>query len=187
MRRTALITVALLATLAGCGDGGSAGSTPPPTPTATDELARHDGKPCPARLPQEDARAAEPATGDPELPAFDRAWVCHYAVETWTLVGETQAVPHDSLAGLESTLGALAPAPADQMCTMDLGPRFLLVLSDGRDLTGVLVDAYGCREVRVTDDPHTTPAGASDAPGLPRGVFTAPGLLEQLVEIAGQA
>ncbi len=187
MRRTALVAAVLLATLTGCGDGGASGSSPEASPTASDELARHDGRPCPTQLPAEEGRATEPASGVPELPAFTRAWVCRYQVETWTLAGEPLEVPHAALAEVETALGALAPAPADQMCTMDLGPRYLLVLSDGRDLTGIVVDAYGCRDVRLTDDPHSTPAGRSMAPGVPAGVFTAPGLLDKLVEIAGPA
>lgn len=187
MRRTALVAAALLAALTGCGDGGSSGSSPEPTPIAADELARHDGRPCPAQLPSEDGPATGPAPGLPDLPGFDRAWVCRYQVETWTLAGEPHEVPHADLGELEAALGGLAPAPAAQMCTMDLGPRYLLVVSDGRDLTGIQVDAYGCRDVRLTDEPHTTPAGRSQARGIPQGVFTAPGLLDELVGIAGPA
>lgn len=187
MSRSALVAAALLAALTGCGDGGTSRSAPAPSPTAADELARHDGRPCPAQLPSEDGRATEPASGVPDLPAVVRAWVCRYEVETWTLAGEPHEVPPTDLGELEAALTALAPAPGDQMCTMDLGPRYLLVVSDGRDLTGVVVDAYGCRGVRLTDDPHTIPAGRSQAPGVPSGVFNAPGLLDELVAVVQPA
>lgn len=183
MRRTALAVAGLAAVLAACGQESPGGSPEPPSPSVVDELSRHDGEPCPARLPDGDAGA--PAPGPPDLPAVERAWVCRYEVGSWTLAGEPRAVSSSGLATLEGLLGRLEPAPADQMCTMDLGPRYLLVLARGGDLTGVLVDAYGCRNVRLTDDPHTTPAGTTDGGGLVQGVLTGPGLLDELVKVAG--
>jgi hypothetical protein len=37
--------------------------------------------------------------------------------------------------------------------------------------TGVVVDDYGCRDVRLTDNPHTTPPGADDQAGTVGGVL----------------
>jgi hypothetical protein len=37
--------------------------------------------------------------------------------------------------------------------------------------TGVIVDDYGCRDVRLTDNPHTTPPGADDQDGTVGGVL----------------
>jgi hypothetical protein len=39
------------------------------------------------------------------------------------------------------------------------------------DLTGVVIDDYGCRNVRLTDNPHTTPPGADDQDGTVGGVL----------------
>ena len=43
--------------------------------------------------------------------------------------------------------------------------------TSGGDLTGVVVDDYGCRDVRLSDDPHTTAPGADDQDGAVGGVL----------------
>jgi hypothetical protein len=72
---------------------------------------------------------------------------------------------------LQDALGDLAPADRSGGCTSDLGPRWMVVYSHDGDLTGVVVDDYGCRDVRLTDDPHTTPPGADDQDGTVGGVL----------------
>ena len=65
-----------------------------------------------------------------------------------------------------------------RVCTEELGPRWMLVLSRSGDLTGVVVDGYGCRDVRLTDEPFTTVAGE----GAVEGVLTGPADLLPLLE-----
>lgn len=47
----------------------------------------------------------------------------------------------------------------------------MVVYSHAGDLTGVVVDDYGCRDVRLTDNPHVTPPGASDQVGTVGGIL----------------
>ena len=57
------------------------------------------------------------------------------------------------------------------MCPADLGPKVMFVLSSDEGLTGLVVDAFGCIEMRLTDDPFTHPAGTTSGRG------TVPGLV----------
>lgn len=47
----------------------------------------------------------------------------------------------------------------------------MVVYSFEGDLTGVVVDDFGCRDVRLTDDPHDTAPGADGQEGTVGGVF----------------
>lgn len=182
-------SVSATLTLSGCGPPWAS------TPTANDpevrpsELADAGGRPCPKRLP---------IGGDPsghgfgtdevadELPTLlepQRAWVCQYntvdvgttrdggAVFEWRRAGQPQPVAAADLPDVQSTLDDLALADRSRSCTADLGPRWMVVYSHDGDLTGVVVDDYGCRDVRLTDDPHTTPPGADDQEGTVAGVL----------------
>ncbi len=197
--RFALTALLLAATACGTSDpgrsatdpGGSGpgGSGPDGGGPAADELAAGDGRPCPTRLPgtgDDVFGSTDPAGSAPDLPAPDRAWVCTYRLaDAWTREGRPQPVPADRLPALAAALDALVPAAGDRVCTEELGPRHLVVLADdagsGTDLTGVAVDAFGCRDVRLTDDPRTTPPGEPTASGVVPGVLTGPeGLLAAL-------
>lgn len=172
--------------LAGCG-------LPwPSTPVADDpdvhpsELTDADGRPCPMRLPIGDDASgygfgsSEAAEERPTLLKPHEAWVCQYdtfaagttsggeTVHGWRRAGQPEPV---AVAGLEDALDDLAPADDERECTADLGPRWMVVYSHEGDLTGVAVDGYGCRDVRLTDDPHTTPPGADDQEGTVGGVL----------------
>jgi hypothetical protein len=57
---------------------------------------------------------------------------------------------------------------------MELGPRYLVSYTYKRDLTGVVIDRYGCREVRLTDNPFTTVPGAASGAGIVEGVLAGP-------------
>lgn len=168
----------------------SGGSARPPSP---DTL-------CPPSLPASgDSPAADgadsPAPARPTLATPDRAWVCEYvptdshpspgapstegaAVAGWTRDAGPVPVPDAALTELGDALSALAPAAADRICTMDLGPRWMLVYADGRDLVGVVVDDFGCHEVRLTSDPTATPPGVpgpgDDRAGVVPGVLQGP-------------
>ena len=85
--------------------------------------------------------------------------------------GEPQPVAAQKLARLQRALAALAPADSERACTSDLGPRWMVVSSHDGDLTGAVVDDYGCRDVRLTDDPHETPPGEDDQGGVVGGVL----------------
>lgn len=187
-RATALVTATFVAALAGCGSDQPRADDPSDPPGA-DELSAHDGKVCPQRLPQGDARGdgygtSEPAESAPDLPRPEAAWVCRYhpgdsppgdtAAYEWVREGEARPLEAGRLPALEDALGQLAPAPAERVCTADIGPRWLLVYTTGQDLTGVVVDHFGCRDVRLTDEPFVTPPGEATQPGTVAGVLTAP-------------
>lgn len=203
----AALTVALLA-LAACGtapgtDADDPGGTTTdlartdPRTDPVDELGQ-DPRPCPARLPGtgDDAfGGSDAASSAPDLPAPDRAWVCTYTLRSapaagsrgpaWSRDGAAREVAADRLPDLTTALAALEPAEPGRLCTEELGPRYLVVLATDddttTDLTGVAVDAFGCRDVRLTDDPSSTVPGESSAPGVVPGVLAAPDDLVRLL------
>ncbi|WP_341230034.1 hypothetical protein [Nocardioides salarius] len=88
------------------------------------------------------------------------------------------------LAPLADALDGLAPLDLDtsrRVCTADLGPRFMVVLSNAGDLTGVVMDDFGCHDTRLTADPRSRPAGADGPGGAVDGVLQGgPRVLEAL-------
>lgn len=162
-----------------------------PSPAVnTYELAEHGG-PCPAVLPMPTDDAGyglgtfTPADRTPRFASPDTAWVCKYATRDIAPAGHNGALyewelNHTPRRIDESQMDQVTDAMGDvkvveswpQECTSDLGPRYLLVTSADGDLTGVAVDDYGCRDVRLTDNPFIT------APGDPQeGSGTVPGVL----------
>jgi hypothetical protein len=156
----------------------------------TGELATHGG-PCPDVLPapaDDDGYGfgtSTPADRDPRFASPDRAWVCQYTARDVAPAGHNGAqyewglnhTPRrvdDSLLGevVDGLEGIEVVEPVGDGCNADGGPRYALITSAGGDLTGVVVDDYGCREVRLTDDPFVT------APGDPQDGGTVPGVLE---------
>jgi hypothetical protein len=71
----------------------------------------------------------------------------------------------------------LKPPDGGSACTDDLGSRFLVSYAYENDLTGVVVDTYGCDEIRLTDDPFTTVPGDASQPGTVPGVLYGPSSL----------
>lgn len=194
-RGVAAIAVVLGATgLAGCADSDPGERATDTSSTAgADEASPQGGEVCPERLPQgEDPGSGlgteQPADAAPELPTPESAWTCQYqpvdsgpgpdgrgSALVWEREGEARTVTSTTLPDIARDVSRLAPPDtANQMCTMDLGPRWMLVLATGQDLTGVVVDDYGCRNVRLTDDPFETEPGASEQDGIVPGVLTSP-------------
>lgn len=198
----AAVPAFLLAALAGCGgDDPPARATDRPGASPVDERSAHGDEVCPEELPLgEDPDGygfgvQEPAEESPELLAPEEAWVCVYGLTGvgdgskagWRRQGEARPVPQDQLPGIAEALTELEPAPEEQMCTSDLGPRWLLVYAHQDDLTGVSVDGYGCRNVLLTDEPFDTPVGEAAQPGTVPGVLTGPeGLLIALQDADGE-
>ncbi len=144
------------------------------------------GPPCPRELPRPSAGSAvlgntDPAAAAPRLPAFTQAWRCVYrGSETddgrdeswvWERLGAASDVADSDLERYAAALTDLRPAPADQVCTLDLGPRTLLVLEHDTGRVGVLADRFGCGSVRLTDDPAQVPAGEATTEGIVAGVL----------------
>lgn len=192
--RALAVAGTVLVVLSGCGENREPGRA-----AEADELTSHDGAPCPEQLPLgEDPSGhgfgpGEPADAAPSLPAPDKAWVCRYtATETgpgaggngvamrWERDAPPQPVEAALLAALSEPLAGLRPADATRVCTSDLGPRWMLALSHEGDLTGVVIDDYGCRDVRLTDEPFATAPGA---PGDPGGSGTVAGVLSAPAEL----
>ena len=160
----------------------------------SDELSEHGG-PCPAVLPEptngsgQGFATSAVADEEPRFTSPDAAWVCQYGA---TDIGRTEngemeiewRLDHtprrldDSLLpqvteGLQS-IELRDPEPLP--CTMELGPQWMLVTSNAGDLTGAVADGYGCRDVRLTDDPFVTAPGDPQEGGTVPGVLVADGL-----------
>lgn len=209
-RTGAVLAGVLLTLLAGCGDDRPDRATDPSAAPSTSpstrsgELADHDGAPCPTQLPTSDRRAVdEPAPAAPDLAALvaaaDAGWACRYdpggtgpdggsgTAAGWDLAGPPRPIDPADLRTLGPLLAELRPASGRRVCTMDLGPRWLVVLADAGDLTGIVVDGFGCRDVRLTDDPHRTPPGAARGEGVVPGVLAGPERLLDTVRRAAGA
>lgn len=154
-----------------------------------DELARSGGRPCPDRLPIGDDPGGhgfgveDDADTHPSLLPADRAWTCRYdAVEVgaapsggvrheWAITEEPVRVDPAGLPALARAVDRLALDNPWDGCTADLGPTWLIVTEHRGDLTGIVVDSFGCEWVRLTDDPHRTPPGADGQEGAVAGVL----------------
>ncbi len=180
---------------------GGAGS-PVPTGEATGELSAHGGQVCPDRLPEPPEGADDSwvlAKAVPTVSAFESAWLCQYAAEaspdvtpsggvalSWVRQGEPVEFPESGLGSVETMLSSLGMYPDDVVCTDDLGPRWMVVLLTGDDLTGVVVDDFGCRKTRLTDDPFVIAPGHSRDSSLVQGVLAPPqGIVADLKAAAG--
>ncbi|MDF1603880.1 hypothetical protein [Nocardioides sp. YIM 152315] len=193
---TGLLAPLLALTLAGCGDSSSPRATEPseePAPSSqppTESAAPPIDELCPARLalPADPDAPGSGTSGDadeaPSLPTPEQAWTCRYdPVDAgqrpeggpgyaWVRHGEPRVVGDADLDDLAEALAHLAPFDdAGRMCTTDLGPRWLVVYPHDDGLVGVVVDDFGCRDVRLTDDPAETPPGAAEGDGLVRGAL----------------
>ncbi len=191
---TTLVLLAAATGASGCDDT-------PPRP-AVDELSIHEDQPCPGALvdPEDEhgfgtETAAERAP-DPARP--DRAWVCGYeAVEephrrsdsgayySWLISEEATVLDDADLAAVTEATASLAPVTGKEFCTADLGPRVLVVTARGNDLTGYVVDAYGCGDIRMTDDPFTSPPGVATQPGTVSGVLRSDELARVALRLLG--
>lgn len=158
------------------------------------ELDDVGGEPCPDQLPT----GKDPegyghgvqslATELPDLLEPEQAWVCQYGLveqfstdpETgdlevsggvWVVSGEAEGLPGSRLPDLQEALDGLDLVEPNVACTADLGPRWLISYVHDGDLTGVVVEDFGCSSVRLTDQPHNTPPGEADQDGVVPGVL----------------
>lgn len=187
--RKVVVVIFGVVVLAGCSDEVSVSQQQGAT---TDELSAHDGEVCPEELPQTSNTdhgfgTADVAELSPSLASPDAAWVCRYVpvdvgagfdgggpMLSWQRDGEARPVEPSGLGTLERHLDDLEPADEGRSCNDDLGPRWMLVYAYEGDLTGVVVDDYGCQDVRLTDEPFQTPPGEAAQPGTVSGVLTSP-------------
>lgn len=182
----------LTTALAACGDSGSDPGlgVDPRAGTGSDLALLDDRGPCPEQLPEpaEDSGygfgTEAAAEESPDLPEVDRAWVCRYdatdrpgrnpdgAYYTWDRGTRPRPLPAAEVPALVEAVEGLAPPEGDQACTADLGPRYLLVLATPEErVLAVSVDAYGCRDARLTADPWGGAPGEAPAAGVPEGVL----------------
>ena len=190
LMRTASAALLVVA-IAGCG-GTADDDVAVDAPTEpVDELTLHGGEFCPATLPGEPQDNCgfgtdRPATVLPGFPAFDEARLCTYepqdvappdssAMLEWVRVGEPQPLDPDQLASFSDAITQLKLiGPGEYACTADLGPRYMVSLAWQRDLTGVVIEDYGCGSVRLTDDPFVTVPGDASQAGTVSGIFEPP-------------
>ncbi len=183
----ALSTTALLLTACSsdtddktAADPQSAPSADAPAPTGEDV--------CPPQLAEASDKhgfgGEEVASSTPEFGDTAALWACTYNTLTigttpeggqkygWKRVGEPTPIDSTEYDDLVRGLGNLRPADPQRMCTADLGPRVMLghVATNGQ-VTGVVVDLFGCRDVRLTPDPVGVAPGESDVDGVPTGVL----------------
>lgn len=197
MRPTHLLVlaVALASVLAGCGESSPDAERAAPESGGTTPSATIDPSTvCPPKLARgEDPGghgfgAQENAQSPPTLPVPRQAWTCRYdpvdsaqtpdggAEFAWVRHGPATEVAESELGALTRALGQVTPfADANRACTADLGPRWMVVYPGDDGLVGVVVDDYGCREIRLTDDPATTAPGEGDG--------TVPGVLDGGTEV----
>jgi hypothetical protein len=186
----AFMLAAVCGAVAGCGEGASSGEEQ--GASSIDEMTQHRGEVCPGQLPVAPVSTHgfgtdTPAASAPRLAEPDSAWVCQYAAVDagagpggngttikWVRTGTQRPVEEHALPALADSLTELRPAEGDRVCTSDLGPRWMPVYSIGKDLTGVVVDAYGCSDIRLTDDPFSTVPGEATQPGTVSGVLVGP-------------
>lgn len=167
-------------------------------PNGPDELALHGGQFCPRTLPMA-SRATEgfgtehPATASPTLPVPEQARICAYAPQEispehpgrawfrWVRQGRPRRLDPPELTAFSAALERLRKPPTSYICHGDLGPRYLVSYANGQNLTGAVIDDFGCYWVHLTDDPFTDVPGAPTQPGTVRGVLTTPhGMLREL-------
>lgn len=186
--------------VAGCGIAGPGPSTAENPTVRRSELNDAGGQPCPDELPIGDDPSGHGfgvehvANQLPRLLEPREAWVCRYdnfdrettssggAVLGWRLAGDAEPVAREDLPALQAALEDLTlPDDPDRACTSGLGPRWMVAYSHDGDLTGVVVDDFGCRDVRLTGTPHTMPPGADDQDGIVGGVLQGgPAILDAL-------
>jgi hypothetical protein len=177
---------------------GGAGGAADPASDPVDEVSEHDGAFCPTGLPMA-RRETHGFGGDrrattvPRLRRPQEAWICRYDARDvapkgsngawleWVRQGPPRRLDADELEAFSTAIEQLEPPTGGTVCTADLGPRYLVSYAFGNDLTGVVIDDYGCHEVRLTDDPFTTVPGDPSQPGTVSGVLSGPDrLLDEL-------
>ncbi len=127
-----------------------------------------------------------PATTVPTLWKPQEAWVCRYVARDvaskgsngawyeWMRQDAPRRLGAEELAAFSTAIEQLEPPTGETACTDDLGPRYLVSYAYENDLTGVVIDDYGCNGVRLTDDPFTTVPGDPSQPGTVVGVLSGP-------------
>ncbi|MDN4477088.1 hypothetical protein QQX10_03670 [Demequina sp. SYSU T00039] len=152
MRTAAVAWAGLPLLLAGCTGGGTSddASTGPgasgPAPTVVDSAVALEPA-CDEAL-ESPGGAFEAAAAAAELGRFDAAWICVYPIGDGSPVSSGPAEIED-LDRLGALLDGIGPADTSQGCTLEAGPRYLLVLADGASATRLVIESYGCRFVTI--------------------------------------
>ena len=196
--RAVAIVVMASAALATAGCTGDDGDSEAPGPTPTFATP---AQVCPEELPPLPEGSTESwdlATDSLELPEPYAAWLCKYVQNdagttanqpsdwVWSREGEPKKLEGAGLEVAASLLTGLTVFPDGQVCTADLGPRWLVAFQVGDEVWGATIDEYGCRWTRLTEDPFTVAAGYSDDPRVVRGSLGPPmGILDELKVAAG--
>lgn len=156
------------------------------------ELADHSGEHCPEVLPDPDTASdgwglGSAARTAPRLSIPDAVWRCSYeafdvappgsngASYQWRLTDEAVPLDATQIDRFTATVAELVPPGGGvRACTDELGLRHLFAFDHDGDLTGVVVDDFGCGDVRLTDEPFETVPGEASQPGVVAGVLEAP-------------
>lgn len=125
------------------------------------------------------ARSERDAVEDPRRSSESGAYY------SWLISEEATVLDDADLAAVTMATRSLAPVTGKQFCTADLGPRVLVVTARGNDLTGYVVDAHGCGEIRMTDDPFTHPPGVATQTGTVSGVLRSDEFAQAALRLRG--
>ncbi len=175
--RHLLLIAAVVGALALTGCSGDDGDSEPDDPRAgLSEVDAYSSEECPTELVQpEGGTVDEPATEAPSLAAPESAFVCVYDPSSdqtrWQLSDEPVPVEAKELRAITRLLTRLEPAQADRSCSGKSGPRWVLVSTTGKELTGVVVDDFGCTDVRLSDNPFENAPGEATQDGTVSGVL----------------
>ena len=190
-RRFAMTAALVLsvAVLPACSGDDSPSDTPESSTGALGGTPAGEGEACPSELPRPDEPGnglgtLEPAASAPSLAAFEAASVCLYDASkseestdsetptyTWRLASSPVEVGKKDLKALNEQLGELVPEKAGRTCSPKVSTRWLLISTGDDEATGVVVDDFGCRAVRLTDAPFETAPGEATREGVVPGVL----------------
>lgn len=200
------VVAAAAVLLAACGSeaapgAGDTGKEPvaTDTPEATEAGSELAGPPeCPAGLKDADeslgAEVTGPATAAPTIGTVHAAWTCTYVPTTggptdesgegytWVLEGERAEVSTEDVAVLNKALTGIKVPDENRACTMDLGPRTLVLMQVDGGVIGAQVDRFGCSDTRLSADPANEIAGTTSDLGTVTGVLDPGKKLVKLLE-----
>lgn len=185
---SAVMAFALGLTVAGCQPEEGTPTAPRPS-VQPDEVAAHGGEFCPKLLPIGDDPTGhgfgveEAADRLPSLLTPEMAWTCRYdpidarpapgggTTYEWVRQGKARSLDAPAIDELKEALGHLTLLKGERACPANLGRRWMIAYTHHGDLTGVVIDDYGCSDVRLTDEPFTTPPGSMDQEGSVGGTL----------------
>lgn len=100
------------------------------------------------------AGSAEEATPPPESAHIpNKVQIQVFAVDQQTANKTVIIEQVDQVKKFYQTVSAMPPYPRDAMCTMEMGPHYILIFSqDNKEMMTVTAERYGCKKLIVGKD-----------------------------------